>query len=267
MSENLNINYQDKYMKYKQKYLEKINETSELIGGGKDKEIYLIRHGETDWNVQNYCQGSRNDIPLNKIGKEQSRKTGIYLNKYRQKDNKFDLVLCSPMIRAKETCKIICKKINYNLDKIVYMDELKENDKGLVCIGKSNEELKKDKFYDDYFMLFDKINKIEDPIEKESSYKILIKDIEDKYEIESLITLIKRMNKVINYIKKTNKKKILIISHSGYIISILKYIFNVNKLNLYFKETSNCHISYLKYTNKFELLYGPSTSHFNLFNK
>ena len=35
-----------------------------------NKKIYLIRHGETMWNVNGLAQGSRNDIPLNMIGKE-----------------------------------------------------------------------------------------------------------------------------------------------------------------------------------------------------
>lgn len=34
------------------------------------------------------------------------------------------------------------------------MDELKELDQGLLCIGKQKEELKKDKFYDDFLILF-----------------------------------------------------------------------------------------------------------------
>ena len=168
MGDNLYINYLEKYAKYKQKYLElkhidksktenKIEESEisdQLFGGAiKGKQIYLVRHGETDWNVKGLCQGSRNDIPLNKTGKEQAIKTGKYLKEYRQKDGKFDLVLCSPLIRTRETCELICNKIGYNISKVKYMDELKENDKGSVCIGKSHEELRKDKFYNDYFKI------------------------------------------------------------------------------------------------------------------
>jgi len=293
------INYEDKYTKYKQKYLElkqtnetsktenriseqseqselselseqvELSEQSELLGGAlKGKQIYLVRHGETDWNVKGFCQGSRNDIPLNKLGKEQAIKTGKYLSEYRQRDGKFDLVLCSPLIRTRETCELICNKIGYDLSKVIYMDELKENDKGLVCIGKSHEELRKDKFYNDYFNTRDSNRKIRDPIEKTLNYEKTMKTVEKKYEIEKEENLRKRIYKIINFIKKTNKKKILIVTHGGYILYFLQYLFNIYRIQQSYSGTENCHITLLKYVNnKFNLLYGPSTEHFNLYDK
>ena len=273
--ENYQENYQEKYLKYKQKYLElkqtneiedKTNKISDLIGGAiKGKEIYLVRHGETDWNVKGFCQGSRNDIPLNKLGKEQAIKTGKYLSEYRQKDGKFDLVLCSPLIRTRETCELICEKIGYDINKVKYMDELKENDKGLVCIGKSHTELRKDKFYNDYFNTRDSNRKIRDPIEKTLNYEKTMKTVEKKYEIEKEENLRKRIYKIINFIKKTNKKKILIVTHGGYILYFLQYLFNIYRVQQSYSGTENCHITLIKYiNNKFNLLYGPSTEHFNL---
>jgi broad specificity phosphatase PhoE len=79
-----------------------------------DREIYFIRHGETEWNNLGLGQGARNNIELNKTGREQSRLTGKYLKDYRIDDKQFDLVLCSPMLRAKETAEIICKQIKYD---------------------------------------------------------------------------------------------------------------------------------------------------------
>lgn len=63
--------------------------------------IYLIRHGETDWNTKRLLQGST-DIPLNQSGVEVARQTAEGL-----KDVKFDLIFTSPLKRAVETAEII----------------------------------------------------------------------------------------------------------------------------------------------------------------
>jgi broad specificity phosphatase PhoE len=147
-----------------------------------------------------------------------------------------------------------------------YMDELKENDKGLVCIGKPESELRKDKFYDDYYKVKESLPKIKDPIERTINYEKIMKTIEKKYEIESKESLRNRIYKIINFIKKTNKKKILIVSHGSYIGYFLQCLFRVNRVKYTFNGVENCHISLLRYdNNKFNLLYGPSTEHFNLY--
>jgi broad specificity phosphatase PhoE len=69
--------------------------------------IYLIRHGETDANKQFIVQG-RMDNPLNANGIEQAKKTGEYLKAHQEH---FDLIVASPLKRAYDTAKIICKTL------------------------------------------------------------------------------------------------------------------------------------------------------------
>lgn len=64
-------------------------------------KIYMMRHGETDWNVKHLFQG-RTDIPLNENGRKVARWTRDSL-----KDVVFDVAFCSPLCRAKETAQII----------------------------------------------------------------------------------------------------------------------------------------------------------------
>lgn len=66
-------------------------------------EIYLIRHGETDWNKQFRFQG-RADIPLNEMGRELARLTSDGL-----KDIPFETAFCSPLNRAFETARVIIR--------------------------------------------------------------------------------------------------------------------------------------------------------------
>ncbi len=63
--------------------------------------IYLIRHGETDWNTKRLLQGAT-DIPLNRNGIEVARLTAEGL-----KSVPFDVIFTSPLKRAKQTAEII----------------------------------------------------------------------------------------------------------------------------------------------------------------
>ncbi len=64
-------------------------------------EILLTRHGQTEWNLLKKVQGKA-DIELNEKGIEQAEKT-----KYLLKEERLDLILCSPLKRAKQTAEII----------------------------------------------------------------------------------------------------------------------------------------------------------------
>jgi broad specificity phosphatase PhoE len=52
-------------------------------GSNNTKEIYFIRHGETEWNKLGMSQGSEADIELNETGRKQALLTGKYLDKFR----------------------------------------------------------------------------------------------------------------------------------------------------------------------------------------
>ena len=65
--------------------------------------LYLVRHGETDSNIERRFQGRR-DIPLNENGRHQSELLGQAM-----KDCRIDEIFSSYLARAKETAeKIAC---------------------------------------------------------------------------------------------------------------------------------------------------------------
>jgi probable phosphoglycerate mutase len=63
-------------------------------------EIWLIRHGETEWSLSGQHTG-RTDLPLTAAGERQAAAIGRYLA-----GRPFALVLTSPLQRAHETCKL-----------------------------------------------------------------------------------------------------------------------------------------------------------------
>ncbi len=65
--------------------------------------IYLVRHGETDWNLFKRCNGITETF-LNKTGLEQAE-----LQAKNLKDVNFDACFCSSQIRARQFCEIIYK--------------------------------------------------------------------------------------------------------------------------------------------------------------
>ena len=63
--------------------------------------LYLIRHGQTDWNKGRKLQG-RTDIPLNENGRAVAE-----LTREGFKGIAFDMAFTSPLKRARETAEII----------------------------------------------------------------------------------------------------------------------------------------------------------------
>lgn len=75
--------------------------------------LYLVRHGETDWNLQRRIQGST-DIPLNQTGRRQARSTGRLLAR-----RSWDAIISSPLSRAAETAAIIADELGLPAPQIV----------------------------------------------------------------------------------------------------------------------------------------------------
>jgi broad specificity phosphatase PhoE len=67
--------------------------------------FYLIRHGQTDWNVEGRFQGSV-DIPLNDHGRAQARRNGEAF-KAELPDVAGWRFVSSPLSRARETMEIV----------------------------------------------------------------------------------------------------------------------------------------------------------------
>ena len=95
--------------------------------------IGLLRHGQTDWNVDMRLQGI-SDIPLNDYGRAQAHTAAEVLTGY-----EWSRIVSSPLIRAKETAEIVAAKLGF--EEIEISPDLIERSFG-VAEGMTYEEWK-----------------------------------------------------------------------------------------------------------------------------
>ncbi|MET0409232.1 MAG: histidine phosphatase family protein [Hyphomicrobium sp.] len=86
--------------------------------------LYLIRHGETDWNREARYQGQR-DIPLNETGRAQARRHGEVLKALMPSIADFEFV-SSPLQRALDTMRIIRETLGLDVDAFRVTPEIAE---------------------------------------------------------------------------------------------------------------------------------------------
>ena len=106
--------------------------------------IYVIRHGQTPWNVERRLQG-RSDTDLNEIGREMAIETGKAFQKVH-----FDVVFTSPLKRARETAELFLGDRKVPVIEEPRIQEISFGDyEGLAC-GKDNYSIP-DPNFNDFF--------------------------------------------------------------------------------------------------------------------
>ena len=159
--------------------------------------VKLVRHGQTIYNKIGKIQGS-SDINLSIEGIKQAKDFII------NKDELFDIAYCSPLIRSRETLEIISKKL-INSPKIEELDLITERGYG-IFEGLTEE------------MIFKKYNNLYEEWKGNENAKI-----EGSESIEDVII---RVEKFINFIINKNYTNILVVTHSGFLFALFKFINN-----------------------------------------
>lgn len=197
----------------------------------KDKEekmkLILVRHGQTDWNVQKrFCGHS--DIPVNALGEKQIYRAADVL-----KDQKISRVFTSDLKRAVQTAEAV---MTYHECEIEKKQELRE-----MFFGKWEGMT-----YQEILQTY--------PEHAEP----WIKDYLNVpcLEGESLLNFYNRINEAVDLIKKETPKEntVLIAAHAGVIQSILsKEILGTH--DGYWKfRVDNGGIAIIEYDKKFPIL-------------
>ena len=91
----------------------------------QEYRFILLRHGESTANATGFHQG-QTDFPLTERGKRQST---ALATRWIEEKKRFDLIISSPLVRARETAEIIAAKLNIQIE---FDPDLMERDAGLI---------------------------------------------------------------------------------------------------------------------------------------
>lgn len=149
----------------------------------------MIRHGETDWNVVKKVQG-KTDIELNETGLNQAKIVSEKL-----KDEQIDIIICSPLKRARKTAQIINEALHCP---IIYEEGISERSFG--------------EFEGKQVPLHD--------VEKMWDYQ----ENADYCKIEPIKTFFGRVYHTLdNVIEKYPQKNVLVVAHGGVGVPVYCY--------------------------------------------
>ena len=184
-------------------------------------ELYVFRHARAGGNRRHILNGSKKDVPLTLFGRKQARDL---VKKIKVKP---DIIISSPMKRAKQTAKYFSRKHNI---KIEYMDLLKEHDLG-DWTSKNAKKIKQ--LYPQNFFDYEDGTKTH-----------FIKNVPNG---ESWKQTRKRAKRALEKIKEKYKKhKIVIaISHGILIMAMINLITGINPPKLWSYRLHNC--EYVKF--------------------
>lgn len=151
-------------------------------------KVYVVRHGQTNSNITHVYNLETED--LNEAGVKQ-------IEKLREKTDKlnYDLIISSPLLRAKHTTKII----NFKGKRVIYDDRIKERHHGSLAGKEFSRE------------------------DKDIQWNYFNKKI---YGTEEKITdFAERIYKFFDELKTKDYKNVLLVTHSG-VSRIIETYFN-----------------------------------------
>ena len=159
-------------------------------------KLFLIRHGQTSWNLEGRYQGN-NDIELNQVGIKQAKLAAKYLSRV-----EFANIYSSPLKRTLYTAE----KIKGRRDlEIKVRDDLKEMNFG-KWEGMKFSEIN-EKYHRDYH------NWLEDPYNNRPTDGENFKEITERTTAE--------IGRIVS--ENTDGSSVAVVAHGGVILSLLVY--------------------------------------------
>lgn len=161
-------------------------------------KLYLVRHGETDWNLQNRIQG-QTDTPLNEQGRRQAQKLARKL----QEKHHISSIYSSRQKRALETAQVVGRAIGLEPEVRQGLEE--------ISLGKWEGytwRQVREKFPEEYQIWYNN----------------------RRYQIppqgESYQQLLDRLLPVLADLMEKNDGNVLAVTHSAVIMTLLSFVYD-----------------------------------------
>jgi 2,3-bisphosphoglycerate-dependent phosphoglycerate mutase len=195
-------------------------------------KLFLVRHGQSEWNSQNRFTGWV-DVNLSDQGRAEAKKSGEMLNAL---NINIDFFYTSFLKRAINTLEIILSEINKKNENYIKAWELNERHYGSLT-GLDKDEMKK-KLGEELFKKYRRSWDIAPPLQEDNSeneklYSPLNKNI-DKTLIPKTESLKDTYERVIPYFNKKIKhhlesnKNILIAAHGNSLRALCKMLLKIS---------------------------------------
>jgi len=191
------------------------------------KELVLVRHGQSIWNLENRFTGWT-DVPLTEHGINEAIEAGIIL---REKGYTFDVAYTSVLKRANDTLDLILKELNL-LIPINYDYRLNERHYG--ALQGLNKEETKIKYGEEQVKLWRRSVSVRPPELTTSDERYPGKDPKYKHLSEKDLPLTENLadtiKRVSSYYEESikddilNDKKVIIVAHGNSLRALIKYI-------------------------------------------
>lgn len=190
--------------------------------------VYFVRHGETDLNTRHLHQSP--STPLNERGFDQARSVGEYLRPMHP-----DMLITSPYERAAQTARMIGLSLGLTP---VYKDLFREIERPSSLAGKSLYHPKTL-----WYLALSALHR--------NNPKWRYEDAENFADIYA------RVQKTLTYIESVieERKTIVIVSHSAYIILLMLYMCHGERLTvrelvstlLNINQLKNCNVTHIEF--------------------
>lgn len=168
-------------------------------------KLYLVRHGETPHNALKIY--STLDEDLNDLGIKQAEEL-----RKKIKDIKFDIIISSPLLRAKHTANII----NSNNLEIIFDDRIKERNHGNLS-GKPLQVTNREEYW---------------------NYNTNIQYVTS----ENIKYFFKRVANFLDELKGKEYKNVLIVAHSGVSKAFSAYFEGIKDGKFLHRGLQNCEV-------------------------